>query len=115
VKKPFAEAHRVIALFKQIHAGTDAERDARTEFQLADGEYDQIESTLQQDDVLSGYVDEKIRYDYDEDKRKLVVRMRKKCILPDRPIYVSALAFRLNRSTSQTRRSGINTHNTQVP
>ncbi|OWY42261.1 hypothetical protein AALT_g11983 [Alternaria alternata] len=74
-KKPFAEAHRVIALFKQIHAGTDAERDARTEFQLADGEYDQIESTLQQDDVLSGYVDEKIRYDYDEDKRKLVVRM----------------------------------------
>lgn len=60
-KKPFAEAHRVIALFKQIHAGTDAERDARTEFQLAEGEYDQIESTLQQDDVLSGYVDEKIR------------------------------------------------------
>ncbi|KAF9733735.1 hypothetical protein PMIN01_08078 [Paraphaeosphaeria minitans] len=37
-KKPFAEAHR-----------------------LADGEYDQIESTLQQNDVLSGYVDEKIR------------------------------------------------------
>jgi hypothetical protein len=60
-KKPFAEAHRVVALFKQIRAGTNAERDARTEFQLADGEYDQIESTLQQDDVLSGYVDEKIR------------------------------------------------------
>ncbi|KAF2788653.1 hypothetical protein K505DRAFT_255056 [Melanomma pulvis-pyrius CBS 109.77] len=74
-KKPFAVAHRVIALFRQIYAKSDAERDARTEFQLADGEYDQIQSTLQQDDVLSGYVDEKIRYDYDEDKRKLVVRM----------------------------------------
>jgi hypothetical protein len=59
-KKPFAGARRVIALFKQIHAGSDAERDSRTEFQLADGEYNQIESTLQQDDLLSGYVDEKI-------------------------------------------------------
>jgi hypothetical protein len=45
-KKPFAEAHRVVALFKQIRAGTNADQDARTEFQLADGEYDQIESTL---------------------------------------------------------------------
>jgi hypothetical protein len=48
-KKPFAGALRVIALFRQIHAGIDTERDARIEFQLAEGEYDQIESTLQQD------------------------------------------------------------------
>ena len=60
-KKPFTEAPRVIALFRHIHSGGIAERDAQTDFQLADGEYDQIESTLQQDDVLSGYVEEKIR------------------------------------------------------
>jgi len=56
-KKPYAGALHVIALFKQIQSGIDAEQDARTEFQLAEGEYDQIESILQQDDVLSGYVD----------------------------------------------------------
>ena len=60
-KKPFTEAPRVIALFRQIHSEGIAERDTQTEFQLAIGEYDQIESTLQQDDVLSGYVEEKIR------------------------------------------------------
>ncbi|KAL5121486.1 hypothetical protein ACEQ8H_000558 [Pleosporales sp. CAS-2024a] len=73
-KKPFTEAPRVLALFRQIYSGV-AEREPRTEFQLADGEYDQIESTLQQDDLLSGYVEDKIRYDYDGDIRKLVVRM----------------------------------------
>jgi hypothetical protein len=51
--------------FRQIRAGSDAEQDSEQdawiEFQVADGEYDQIERTLQQDDVLAGYVDEKIR------------------------------------------------------
>lgn len=58
-KKPFAVAHRVVALFRHIYAGS--KRDAETEFQLADGEYDQIQSTVQQDNELSGFVDNKIR------------------------------------------------------
>ncbi|KAH9862953.1 hypothetical protein J1614_010730 [Plenodomus biglobosus] len=40
-------------------------------FTLAAGVYDQIEKTLPQDAKLSGYVKDKIRYDYDEDKCKL--------------------------------------------
>lgn len=62
-KKPYAGALHVIALFRQIQARIGAEQDAQTEFQLVEGEYDQIESTLQQDDVLSGCVDDKIRMD----------------------------------------------------
>ncbi|KAF1952620.1 hypothetical protein CC80DRAFT_527689 [Byssothecium circinans] len=50
-------------------------RDTQIEFELAEGEYSHIERTLQQDDVLSGYVQDKIRYDYDEDRCGLAVRM----------------------------------------
>ncbi|KAF2804388.1 uncharacterized protein BDZ99DRAFT_397834 [Mytilinidion resinicola] len=74
-KKPFTEAPRVIAQFRQIQAGRDTGREPWKEFELAQGEYDQIEMTLQQDDVLSGYVEDKIRYDYDGDKCTLVVCM----------------------------------------
>ncbi|KAH5621129.1 hypothetical protein HBI68_253890, partial [Parastagonospora nodorum] len=66
---------RVIAFFKRIRAGRNTVQDTRIDFQLAEGEYGQIASALQSDDVLSGYVEEKIRYDYDGDKRKLAVRM----------------------------------------
>ncbi|KAA8627250.1 Z1 domain containing protein [Pyrenophora tritici-repentis] len=74
-KKPFAGALHVIALFREIQQGRNTTRDTQIEFELAEGEYDHIERTLQQDHVLWGYVQDKIRYDYDEDQCRLVVRM----------------------------------------
>ncbi|KAF2001250.1 hypothetical protein P154DRAFT_490637 [Amniculicola lignicola CBS 123094] len=74
-KKLFAGALRVIAFFRHIQAGENIKQGPWIEFQLAQGEYDEIERTLQQDDVLAGYVKDKIRYDYDEDRGRLVVRM----------------------------------------
>ncbi|KAF2229878.1 hypothetical protein EV356DRAFT_561859 [Viridothelium virens] len=74
-KKPLGGPLRVIAFFRQIQAGRSFEQGTWIEFQLARGEYEEIESTLQQDDVLGGYVKDKIRYDYDADKRRLFVRM----------------------------------------
>ncbi|KAI2479408.1 hypothetical protein Ptr902_08673 [Pyrenophora tritici-repentis] len=74
-KKPFAGALHVIALFREIQEGRNTTRDTQIEFELAEGEYDHIERTLQQDHVLWGYVQDKIRYDYDEDQCRLVVRM----------------------------------------
>ncbi|KAF1841541.1 uncharacterized protein K460DRAFT_388461 [Cucurbitaria berberidis CBS 394.84] len=74
-KKPFAGALRVIALFRDIQAGRITKRDTQVEFQLAEGEYGHIERTLRRDDVLSGYVQDKIRYDYDEDQCRLFVRV----------------------------------------
>ncbi|KAF2844474.1 hypothetical protein T440DRAFT_473377 [Plenodomus tracheiphilus IPT5] len=75
VEKPYTEAPRVIAHFRQIQAGRDSGGEPLKEFQLVQGEYEQIERTLLQDDVLSGYVKNKIRYDYDGDNCTLVVRM----------------------------------------
>ncbi|KAH5618965.1 hypothetical protein HBI23_245930 [Parastagonospora nodorum] len=74
-KKPSAGALRVIALLRDIQEGRSITGDTKIEFELAEGDYAHIERTLQQDDVLSGYVQNKIRYDYDEDWRRLVVRM----------------------------------------
>ena len=51
-----------LTLFRDIQAGRDTNQDTWIEFQLADGEYDQIESTLQQDGVLSEFVEKKIRW-----------------------------------------------------
>ncbi|KAF1952018.1 hypothetical protein CC80DRAFT_573058 [Byssothecium circinans] len=74
-KKPFTVAPSVLALWRQLQAHKDVGEDPWIEFQLAEGEYDQIQSELQQDDELSGFVADKIRYNYDGEKRRLVVRM----------------------------------------
>jgi hypothetical protein len=60
-KRPFAEALRVIELFRQIEAGRDIKQGPWIEFRLAHGEYDEIERMLKQDDDLWGFVDDKIR------------------------------------------------------
>ena len=60
-KKPLGAPLRVIALFRQIQEGRSSEQGTWIEFQLARGDYKEIESTLQQDDVLGGYVKDKIR------------------------------------------------------
>ncbi|KAH8714047.1 hypothetical protein GQ44DRAFT_752139 [Phaeosphaeriaceae sp. PMI808] len=50
-------------------------RHSWTEFQLAEGDYDEIERQLERDEVLSGYVKDKIRYDYSRESDRLVVCM----------------------------------------
>jgi hypothetical protein len=52
---------RVIELFRHIQAGRKPNEGTWVEFQLKQGGYDTIESTLQQDDLLLGYVKDKIR------------------------------------------------------
>ncbi|KAF2799726.1 hypothetical protein K505DRAFT_332307 [Melanomma pulvis-pyrius CBS 109.77] len=74
-KKSFTQAPRVIALFKDIQAGKHLRQHPWVEFQLAHGEYDEIERHLILDDSLSGYVKDKIRYDYCGESHRLVVRM----------------------------------------
>jgi hypothetical protein len=61
-EKPFAQAHRVVALFKTIQAGAHTRQGPWTEFQLVPGEYEEIERRLGQDEALGGYVKDKIRY-----------------------------------------------------
>jgi hypothetical protein len=60
-KKSVAAPLRVIALFRQIQAGTHTNFGPWIEFQLAQGEYDRIENTLRQDKVLWGFVEDKVR------------------------------------------------------
>jgi hypothetical protein len=60
-KKPFATAPRIIAFFRHIQAGRNTNQRPWIEFQLVRGEYDEIVRTLQEDDVLAGYVKDKIR------------------------------------------------------
>jgi hypothetical protein len=60
-EKPFAQAPRVIALFKEIQAGRHVKREPWTEFQLLAGEYNEIERELERDEDLLGYVKDKIR------------------------------------------------------
>ncbi|KAL5406973.1 hypothetical protein PMIN04_011852 [Paraphaeosphaeria minitans] len=74
-EKQFAQVHRVIALFEEIRTGKHIKRHPWTEFQLAEGDYDEIERQLERDEVLSGYVKDKIRYDYSRESDRLVVRM----------------------------------------
>jgi hypothetical protein len=61
-EKRFSRVHQVLTLFKEIRAGKHTKRDPWTEFQLAEGDYDEIERRLQQDEALSGFVKDKIRW-----------------------------------------------------
>jgi hypothetical protein len=58
--KPSAEARRVVALFRRIQAGEDTPGES-LEFQLDEGGFDQIQSLLEQNPALWGFVDDKIR------------------------------------------------------
>ncbi|KAF9732014.1 hypothetical protein PMIN01_09943 [Paraphaeosphaeria minitans] len=53
----------------------NTKRDSQIEFQVAKGEFDQIQSVLLQDGPLLKFVAASIRYDYDEAIHLLVVRM----------------------------------------
>jgi hypothetical protein len=61
-KNHFTEAPRVIAHFRHIQAGRDTGGGPLKVFQLVQGEYEHIQRTLRQDDVLWGFVDDKIRF-----------------------------------------------------
>ena len=60
-EKAFTQAPRVIALLRDIQAGRHVNQNPWTSFQLARGEYDEIERRLRQDESLFGYVKDKIR------------------------------------------------------
>jgi hypothetical protein len=61
-EKPFLQAHRIVALFKDIRAGRHTKQNPWWEFQLASGEYGEIKRQLDRDGALSEYVKDKIRY-----------------------------------------------------
>ncbi|KAF2444025.1 hypothetical protein P171DRAFT_413724 [Karstenula rhodostoma CBS 690.94] len=73
--KPFAQVHRVIALFEDIQAGGHTGKELWKEYQLGRGEYEALERQLHRDETLLGYVKDKIRYDYDVESRRIAVRM----------------------------------------
>ncbi|KAF2268619.1 hypothetical protein CC78DRAFT_609331 [Lojkania enalia] len=58
--KPSTQAPQTITLFKDIEAGRLIKQPSRTVFQLAPGEYYEIERRIVQDEVLYGYVKDKI-------------------------------------------------------
>jgi hypothetical protein len=60
-EKPFVQAPRVIAFFKDIQAGRHINQHPWSEFSLGPGEYDKIEHLLNQDEELLGFVKDKIR------------------------------------------------------
>lgn len=63
-EKRFSHVRQVLRLFTDIRAGRHVNRGAWAEFQLAEGEYDEIERRLEQDEALLGYVKDKIRWVY---------------------------------------------------
>lgn len=60
-EKTCTQAPRILALFKDIQAGRHINQNPWTEFQLAPGEYDELERRLRRDEWLFGYVKDKIR------------------------------------------------------
>ncbi|OAL56152.1 hypothetical protein IQ07DRAFT_583540 [Pyrenochaeta sp. DS3sAY3a] len=74
-KKPFFQAQRVVARFEAIQAGRSIQQDPWTEYQLEPGEYDRIEHILSHNKALLSFTKDKIRYDYDLESHRLVVRM----------------------------------------
>ncbi|KAK2765091.1 hypothetical protein FQN54_008790 [Arachnomyces sp. PD_36] len=74
-EKGYTQALRVIALFKDIRAGRHIKRYPWTEFRLSKEDYDEVERQLSRDESLLGYVKDKIRFDYDRESRRMIVRM----------------------------------------
>lgn len=66
---------RVIAIFEAIQAGRHVKQGSPTKLRLTPGEYDEIERQLTRDEALSGFVKDKIRYDYNGENHHLVIRM----------------------------------------
>jgi len=76
----FLVANQIVALFKKIKSGYVGEDESQPwkKFQLKQPEeYGEIERLLlaDTDDSLWGFVDDKIRYDFDADRNQVVVRM----------------------------------------
>ncbi|KAH7119556.1 hypothetical protein B0J11DRAFT_63671 [Dendryphion nanum] len=74
-EKRFARVHRILKLFENIRAGQHSSQQAEIDFQLTDGDYLEIRRRLDEDDELSRFVENKIRYDYNGETYHLVVRM----------------------------------------
>lgn len=74
----FRQANRVVALFKNIKSGQlQVESQPWKKFQLQPGEYDEIERLVlaDTDTSLWGFIEDKIRYDFDCDRNQLIIQM----------------------------------------
>jgi hypothetical protein len=60
-EKRFTQVQPVLALFKAIQNGQHARQGSWREFQLEEGEYEEIELRLKEDNELFGYTKDKIR------------------------------------------------------
>lgn len=60
--KVFTQATLIIALFEEIKVGRHDRQNPWIPFQLARGEYYELERQLKRDQSLFGYVKDKIRY-----------------------------------------------------
>ncbi|KAH7548751.1 hypothetical protein J3E72DRAFT_399395 [Bipolaris maydis] len=74
-KKSFAQAQRAVALFTARQAGSHTKQESWIELQLTPEEHAELERLLSGDKALSGFTKDKIRYDYDPESYRLVVRM----------------------------------------
>ena len=79
----------MIALFKDIRAGRHTKQGPWTEFQLAPGEYDEIERQLGRDEALSGYIKDKTRCVCAEQVRDWLMTARAVMITTERFIGLS--------------------------
>ncbi|PVH97609.1 hypothetical protein DM02DRAFT_567701 [Periconia macrospinosa] len=73
-EKKFLQVQCVISLFKRIYDG-HYELGPWTEFQLAQGDFDEIQRRLRKDEDLAAFVEHKRRYDYFHGSQCLVIRM----------------------------------------
>ncbi|KAF2731036.1 hypothetical protein EJ04DRAFT_536892 [Polyplosphaeria fusca] len=73
-ERPSSQRHRIFSLFESIRDGRHPRKEPWTEFRLGPGQYDEIERQLELDETLWGYVQDKIRYDYNADTRRLVIQ-----------------------------------------
>ncbi|KAF2419687.1 hypothetical protein EJ08DRAFT_598800 [Tothia fuscella] len=74
-QKTSPKIQEILSLFNDIKAGKNVNIALWEEIQLEPAEYDQLESEIHQDKLLEGYIQDKLRYDYNRETSRLVVRM----------------------------------------
>ncbi|KAF2435355.1 hypothetical protein EJ08DRAFT_580620 [Tothia fuscella] len=74
-QKTSTKIQEILSLFNDIKAGKNIKIALWEEIQLSPAEYDQLESEIHQDKLLEGYIQDKLRYDYNRETSRLVIRM----------------------------------------
>ncbi|KAF2420943.1 hypothetical protein EJ08DRAFT_738443 [Tothia fuscella] len=74
-QKTSPKIQEILSLFNDIKAGKNVNIALWKEIHLESAEYDQLESEIYQDKPLAGYIQDKLRYDYNRETSRLFVRM----------------------------------------